>query len=144
MRYVGQNFELAIPVPHGQALPSGAWLKAAFLEAHQRKYGHHDPAADIEIINVRLSARKLRASANAPTFAPSQSRPAATSSGTRPVWFTADRPTETSFIDRAALVPGTAREGPLVITQFDATTLVPPGSRLSVAEDGSLQIEVDA
>jgi len=143
MRYVGQNFELAIPVPHGQGFPSGVWLKAAFLEAHQRKYGHHDPAADIEIINVRLSARKLRASASAPSFAPSQSRPAATSSGTRPVWFTADRPTETSFIDRAALTPGTALEGPLVITQFDATTLVPPGSRLSVAECGSLQIEVD-
>ena len=143
MRYVGQNFELAIPVPHGQGFPSGVWLKAAFLEAHQRKYGHHDTAADIEIINVRLSARKLRASASAPSFAPSQSRPAATSSGTRPVWFTADRPTETSFIDRAALTPGTALEGPLVITQFDATTLVPPGSRLSVAECGSLQIEVD-
>jgi len=142
MRYVGQNFELAIPVPHGQGFPSGAWLKAAFLEAHQRKYGHHDPAADIEIINVRLSARKVRASASAPTLAPSQSRPAATSSGTRPVWFTADRPTETTFIDRAALTPGTALEGPLVITQFDATTLVPPGSRLSVAECG-LQIEVD-
>jgi N-methylhydantoinase A len=143
MRYVGQNFELAIPVPHGQGFPSGAWLKAAFLEAHQRKYGHHDPAADIEIINVRLSARKVRASASAPTLAPSQSHPAATSSGTRPVWFTADRPTETTFIDRAALTPGTALEGPLVITQFDATTLVPPGSRLSVAECGSLQIEVD-
>jgi len=142
MRYVGQNFELAIPVPHGQGFPSGAWLKAAFLEAHQRKYGHHDPAADIEIINVRLSARKVRASASAPPLAPSQSRPAATSSGTRPVWFTADRPTETTFIDRAALTPGTALEGPLVITQFDATTLVPPGSRLSVAECG-LQIEVD-
>jgi N-methylhydantoinase A len=143
MRYVGQNFELAIPVPHGQGFPSAAWLKAAFLEAHQRKYGHHDPAADIEIINVRLSARKVRASASAPTLAPSQSHPAATSSGTRPVWFTADRPTETTFIDRAALTPGTALEGPLVITQFDATTLVPPGSRLSVAECGSLQIEVD-
>ena len=143
MRYVGQNFELAIPVPHGQGFPSGVWLKAAFLEAHQRKYGHHDTAADIEIINVRLSAHKVRASTSAPTFAPSQSRPAATSSGTGPVWFTADRPTETSFIDRAALTPGTALEGPLVITQFDATTLVPPGSRLSVAECGSLQIEVD-
>jgi hypothetical protein len=40
-------------------------------------------------------------------------------------------------------VAGTALEGPLVVTQFDATTLVPPGSRLLVAECGSLQIEVD-
>src|SRR5262249_51519167 len=29
MRYVGQNFELAIPVPQGQRLPPSAWLKSA-------------------------------------------------------------------------------------------------------------------
>jgi len=145
MRYVGQNFELAIAIPQGQGqgLPPSAWLKSAFLEAHQRKYGHHDPAAAIEIVNVRLSARKVRAGAKTHTFAPPQHSAAANSGGTRPVWFTADRPTETTFIDRGALAPGTALEGPLVVTQFDATTLVPPGSRLLVAECGSLQIEVD-
>jgi len=143
MRYVGQNFELAIPVPQGQGLPARGCLKRAFLEAHQRKYGHHDPAAAIEIVNVRLSARKTRASAKAATFAPPQSPTAATSGGGRPVWFTADQPTETTFIDRGALAPGMVLDGPFVVTQFDATTLVPPGSRLLVAECGSLQIEVD-
>ena len=97
----------------------------------------------IEIVNVRLSARKARAGTKIPAFAPAQHAAAAISGGTRPVWFTADRPTETTFIDRGALAPGTALEGPLVVTQFDATTLVPPGSRLLVAECGSLQIEID-
>jgi N-methylhydantoinase A len=143
IRYVGQNFELAIPLPQGPALPSSAWLKSAFLDAHQRKYGHHDASAAIEIVNVRLSARQARASMKFATFAPAQSPPAANCGRTRPVWFTADRPNETTFIDRSALVPGTALEGPFVVTQFDATTLVPPGSRLLVAECGSLQIEVD-
>ncbi|HEX2337117.1 MAG TPA: hydantoinase/oxoprolinase family protein, partial [Hyphomicrobiaceae bacterium] len=144
MRYVGQNFELAIPVPQGQGLPPRAWLKGAFLEAHQRKYGHHDPTAAIEIINVRLTARKARACAKAPTFAPTRSLPAADSGGTRLVWFSADRPTETTFIDRSALLPGTALEGPFVVTQFDATTLVPPRSRVLVRECGSLEIEVES
>jgi N-methylhydantoinase A len=143
IRYVGQNFELAIPLPQGPALPSSTWLKRAFLDAHQRKYGHHDASAAIEIVNVRLSARQARASTKSATFAPTQSPPAANCGRTRPVWFTADRPSETTFIDRSALVPGTALEGPFVVTQFDATTLVPPGSRLLVAECGSLQIEVD-
>ena len=40
------------------------------------------------------------------------------------------RPTDTTFIERSALAPGAVLEGPLVVTQFDATTLVPPGSRL--------------
>jgi N-methylhydantoinase A len=143
MRYVGQNFELAIRLPQGQSLPASGWLKSAFLEAHQRKYGHHDPAAAIEIVNVRLSARKVRARARSPSFAPTQFPPAANSGRTRRVWFSADRPTETTFLDRGVLVPGTALQGPLVITQFDATTLLPPGSRLMVAECGGLQIEVD-
>jgi len=129
---------------HGEGLPPTAWLKSAFLEAHQRKYGHHDPSAPIEIINVRLSARKGRASTGNGAGASRRSTPAPASSNTRPVWFAADRPTDTMFIDRSALAPGTTLAGPLVVTQFDATTLVPPGSRLSVAESGSLLIEVDA
>ena len=60
------------------------------------------------------------------------------------MWFIADRPTETSVIERGALLPGMALEGPVVVTQFDTTTLVPPGSRLLVANCGSLEIEVDA
>ena len=144
MRYVGQNFELAIPVPQGHGFPSSDWLKRAFLEAHQRKYGHHDPAAAIEIVNARLSARKARASAKRDSFAPPQYLPTANSRGTRPVWFIADRPTETTVIERNALLPGMALEGPVVVTQFDTTTLLPPGSRLLVANCGSLEIEVDA
>jgi N-methylhydantoinase A len=143
MRYVGQNFELAITVPQGQGLPTSAWLKGAFLEAHQRQYGHHDPTAAIEIVNVRMRARKARASANISTFKAPPHPPHLNSGDTRLVWFSADQPTETVCIDRGALVPGTALEGPFVVTQFDSTTLVPPGSRLLVAECGSLEIEVD-
>jgi N-methylhydantoinase A len=143
MRYVGQNFELAIPIPQGQGPPPAAWLRRAFLEAHQRKYGHHDPEAAVEVINVRLSARKGRARSTSGTRAPRPSTPAQASGGTRSVWFAADRPTDTRFIERSALTPGTLLEGPLVVTQFDATTLVPPGSRLTVESSGSLLIEVD-
>jgi N-methylhydantoinase A len=60
----------------------------------------------------------------------------------RPVWFAADKPTDTPFIERGSLAPGALLAGPMVVTQFDATTLVPPGSRLSVRECGSLLIEV--
>jgi N-methylhydantoinase A len=144
MRYVGQNFELAIPVPQGQGLPPAAWLKRAFLEAHQRKYGHHDPEAAVEVVNVRLSARNGRAGEGAGAGASRQSVLAPNASGTRPVWFVAEQPTDTRFIARDTLTAGAVLEGPLVITQFDATTLVPPASRVTVLESGSLLIEIDA
>jgi N-methylhydantoinase A len=142
MRYVGQNFELAIPIPPGAALPDASWLERAFLQAHQRKYGHHDPAAAIEIINMRLSARKVRARSTKDTRRSERpgSAPAAV---TAPVWFAAGNPVATQFVERDALPQGTMLEGPVVVTQFDATTLVPPGSRLSVEASGSLLIEVD-
>jgi N-methylhydantoinase A len=139
MRYVGQNFELAVPLPQGALLPDAEWLKRAFHDAHQRTYGHHDRAAAIEIINVRHTARKLPPTRhrNAPMPTAGVGTP-----GTRPVWFAADAPRATRFIERSALSPATVLEGPLVVTQFDATTLLPPGSRLSVEESGSMLIEV--
>jgi N-methylhydantoinase A len=143
MRYVGQNFELAIPVPPGRALPEPDWLQRAFLQAHQRKYGHHDPAAAIEIINVRLVARSAGAHASRSTRKSERAGPASCAAGTRPVWFAADQPIDTRFVDRGTMAPGTVLQGPVVVTQFDATTLVPPGSRLSIESSGSLLIEVD-
>ena len=143
MRYVGQNFELAIPVTQSKSLPPADWLKRAFLGAHQRKYGHHDPAATVEIINVRLTARKARARPGREPRSSRQTGLRPLSTTTRPVWFSADRPTDTGFVERSVLAAGDALKGPLVVTQFDATTLVPPGSQLSVDASGSLLIEVD-
>jgi len=142
MRYVGQNFELAIPIPQG-ALPAASWLRAAFLEAHQRKYGHHDPAAAIEIINVRLTARRPRARPSPEARKSVRAGPASHVGAAHPVWFAADKPIDTRFIERDALAAGMRMDGPVVVTQFDATTLVPPGSRLSVEASGSLLIEVE-
>jgi N-methylhydantoinase A len=142
MRYVGQNFELPIPVDEGVGLPPADTLRRAFLEAHQKKYGHHDPAAAIEIVNVRLSVRqsRTRTAREAPRAAGTRGMEAGS---VRPVWFEADRATDTRFVDRSALAPGAKLEGPMVITQFDATTLVPPGSLLTMEASGSLLIEVD-
>jgi N-methylhydantoinase A len=143
MRYVGQNFELPIPLPRGAGLPPGDELRCAFLAAHQRKYGHHDAAAPIEIVNVRLTARKprTRSSLRRDLRCASPSR-ASAAGGTRPVWFAASGAVDAPFLERSTLAPGMVLEGPAVITQFDATTLLPPGSRLRVEESGSLLIEV--
>lgn len=142
MRYIGQNFELPIPVDEGVGLPPADTLRRAFLEAHQKKYGHHDPAAAIEIVNVRLSVRqsRTRTAREAPRAAGTRGMEAGS---VRPVWFEADRATDTRFVDRSALAPGAKLEGPMVVTQFDATTLVPPGSLLTMEASGSLLIEVD-
>ena len=143
MRYVGQNFELAIPIPRGKTLPHPDWLKQAFLDAHQRKYGHHDPTAAIEIVNVRVTARKARTNLAGQRLGVRQVHSPPVSFITRPVWFSTNRPVDVPFIERSGLAPGMTLEGPLVVTQYDATTLVPPGCRLGVAEDGNIVIRLN-
>jgi N-methylhydantoinase A len=143
MRYVGQNFELAIPIPQGKSLPHPDWLRRAFLDAHQRKYGHHDPTAAIEIVNVRVTARKTPTGlvGQSPGARQIHSSPAAII--TRPVWFSTDRPIDVPLIERNGLAPGMTLEGPLIVTQYDATTLVPPDCRLGVEEDGNIVIKIN-
>jgi N-methylhydantoinase A len=143
MRYVGQNFELAIPIPPGKSLPRPDWLRRAFLDAHQRKYGHHDPTAAIEIVNVRVTARKAPSDLVGQSPGIRQVHSSPVSVITRPVWFSTDRPIDVPLIERNGLTPGMTLEGPLIVTQYDATTLVPPDCRLGVEEDGNIVIKIN-
>ncbi|HEX6141916.1 MAG TPA: hydantoinase/oxoprolinase family protein [Geminicoccaceae bacterium] len=61
--------------------------------------------------------------------------------GARPVRF-GERWMTTPVLARRALAPGTALEGPAVIQQLDATTLLEPGDRLEVDRLGNLLIEI--
>jgi N-methylhydantoinase A len=140
MRYVGQNYELGVSVAADERieLPNPERLKALFLAEHQAKYGYHDPAGRVEIVNVRLRAR-ASAPPGASRLRAAPSRPPAAS---HRVWFEAAGPVETAAVDRASLAPGARLSGPMIITQFDSTTLIPPGARADVDDALNIIIEV--
>lgn len=144
-RYVGQNFELAVPVASAPAqlaerLPSLSQLAAEFHRAHENAYGHasaHDP---IEIVNVRLSAaaklyREPDAKSAVASGAPS---PVAT----RQVYFSADDALAAPCYARTDLLPGHRIDGPAIIEQLDTTTPLYPGDRADVTADGHLIIAI--
>jgi N-methylhydantoinase A len=58
----------------------------------------------------------------------------------RPVWF-AGRPHRTTVLRRDRLGAGFAARGPLVVCEYSATTVVPPGWRLRVDAAGGLALE---
>src|SRR5258706_982237 len=61
MRYVGQSYEIDVPVELGWLAPGGgAPLLAAFHRAHQRAFGHADREAPAEIVNLRIQLRAER------------------------------------------------------------------------------------
>ena len=61
--------------------------------------------------------------------------------GSRPVWF-GDGFHDTPVYDRDALPIGVSIQGPAIVNQMDATTVVEPDSVMTVDEFGNLMIEV--
>jgi N-methylhydantoinase A len=147
-RYVGQNFELAVPVADGRMLgasdiPDAARMHAAFREVHENAYGYASQDDPVEIVNVRLSASaRLYREVSAPTERASATAP--TARDRRPVYFAAESSRETPIYTRADLRPGQHIMGPAIIEQLDTTTPVYPGDRAEVTPDGHLIITIDA
>ncbi len=129
LRYVGQGYELKIPIPDGtlddEAL-SGVWEK--FHEAHQREYGHCFRESAIEVVNVRVSGigampkiQKLNAP-NKGTMDQARIR-------TGDCVFRVEgdlRTVETTFYRRDHLPIGEPIPGPAIVLQKDSTTVIPP------------------
>jgi N-methylhydantoinase A len=89
------------------------------------------------VVNCRLKAVGPTDRPDAPFVSPSGTpRPRAT----RPVHFDTGWH-ETPVFDRAALPTATTLTGPAVIDEMSATTLLPPGWRLTVDPAGNLLLE---
>lgn len=135
-RYRGQNYEISVPVELGRPL-SLSELVQGFHQAHQHKYGYHNPQQAIELVNCRLTAWGRRP---APVEVGLLSeRPQGLPAGWRSIQFAAD-PQPTPIYRRETLFPGAPLAGPLVVEQLDATTVVPPGWFLEVDALGNLHL----
>lgn len=148
-RYVGQNFELAVPVASDATLgsadvPNVADLNAAFNKAHEVAYGYASATDPVEIVNVRLSASaKLHQFEDKPPVSGDPSTPTPRDRR-NVVFFDPDTPLETRIYDRAEMRPGQRIAGPAIIEQMDTTTPVYPGDTAEMTPDGHLIIKIDA
>ncbi len=144
MRYVGQNYELQVDIDDDDARePTVEALSKRFFAQHEQSYGYHNAQDPIEIVNYRLRALgRLRRPPEPPVAAAAD--PAPPLAARRPVTFAAGGTIETAQIERDQLHPGHRIEGPAVIEQLDATTLLHPGDRLVVDGNLNLIVEVGA
>ena len=147
-RYVGQNFELAVPIADGTTLsasdmPDVEALNLAFHRAHDQAYGYASDTDPVEVVNVRLSASaKLHAFEDKPPVTGDTGKPPVRDR--RNVFFVADRSVETRIYDRADMRPGQRVEGPAILEQMDTTTPVYPGDVAEMTADGHLIITINA
>jgi len=129
LRYRGQGFELNVA--------HSARSIADFHALHQQRYGYSDPARELEVVTLRL--RATLASRVQPRFAPPRAR--ATRRARARVLFDG-RAQQTTIVARDALRPGRVLRAPAIITEYSATTVVPPGFRFRVDRAGNLLLEV--
>ncbi|PYM36510.1 MAG: methylhydantoinase [Candidatus Rokuibacteriota bacterium] len=141
-RYLGQGYELTVPVPAG-ALDAAALgkVRAGFDEVYAARYGYASPREPVEIVTWTLSAiggSPRIALAKAATRGGDGAR-----KGSRRAWFPETRGwTETPVWDRYALAAGTRVEGPAIVEERESTTVLPPGAAATVDDYASLIVEV--
>ncbi len=142
MRYVGQNYELPVLISasaDAPVLPATDALKESFFDAHLRSYGYVDRDAPVEVMNVRLKAVSPLTQASGRL---STTQGSATPEAMQDVWFTSDAALPTPVYNRTTMPAGTSFTGPAIITQFDATTVVPPDVTLHVDDALNLILEL--
>ena len=135
MRYVGQNYELQVDT-HG-GLEN---LAANFFTIHERNYGYHNPDDPVEVVNIRITAiGALHSPGDAIAKEPTED---GVPEQMRPVWFDGNLPMNTPVYDRVTLSAGQKLEGPAVIEQLDATTLLGPGDRCRVDDMANILVDL--
>ncbi|MFH1796332.1 MAG: hydantoinase/oxoprolinase family protein [Pseudomonadota bacterium] len=128
LRYHGQGGEIAIPWAGTREA-----TEAAFSTEHHALYGFTLDQA-IELVTLRVEATGMTAQPPSIRLAPS----CAFAAYARTQVHFADGTCEVPLVDRAALGAGASFAGPVVLTQLDTTTLVPPGWTGHVHESGAI------
>ena len=110
----------------------------AFGAAHERNYGFRAPVDEpVELMALSVMARGIPERPRLPERIP----PArADVPACRRAWFAEGGWTETEVVDRAGLATS-ARSGPLLVQEYDATCLVPRGWAASVDGFGNIRLE---
>lgn len=136
LRYLGQAYELKLPVDLPALLSAGPGaLIADFHAAHALRYGHASND-EIELVNYRLVASVAQQDV-APGPRDSDHPEPVLEQGSL---FADGDWCEAIFCQRDALPPGFEQAGPAVVEEHTATTYVPGGWRLTVDDVGNLHI----
>src|SRR5262249_32035044 len=130
---------LIVPVPDGPIdARMVAHLEEAFGQEHERAYGHRaGPEEPVELVAIQLIGAGLRERMLPQSGAAVAE---ATRQTSRRAYFGEQGWLDTPVLARADLRGG--RAGPLIVEEYDATCLVPPGARAELDAAGNIVIEL--
>jgi N-methylhydantoinase A len=141
-RFLGQGFELVVPLPDGPYDDSDATrraLQAAFENAYRDKFALTPPDVPVEFINIRVAVRAPVAGGDVATQDRVHAATGAAFKGTRPAYFPEHGGfTETAVYARERLVAGDQIAGPAVVEEEGSTLVIGPGAVAHVAPSGNI------
>ncbi len=138
LRYVGQSYELEVPLTRVLDATCVAQAVTAFHTAHQQVYGHSRPTHPVEFVNLRSVHSAPLPRPQLTVQAPGSSLDAARK-GMRPAYFDEYQAYRDTPIYQRDLLPlGAQFDGPAIVEQPDTTTVVYPGFTCRVDDAGNL------
>jgi N-methylhydantoinase A len=132
LRYRGQGYELNLPLTKN--------LLRDFEKEHQRRYGYVHAGREVEIVTLRLRAVLRTRSADAKTAGAVGVAGKESASSTRVLFDGHGLPAR--VYERDQLRARKSYRGPAIVTEYSATTVVPPGKRFRIDKAGNLLIEM--
>ena len=145
MRYVGQGFEIVVPVPGGRLGPGlEEELASTFSETYEALFGRTLTDVPVETITWRLSASEppprpdIRFSAAGSGDYPRGVK------GERQVLLTEEgRYVDCPVFDRYRLEPGAAVDGPAIVEERESTVFVGPDARCTIDDHLNLVMSLE-
>ena len=139
LRYTGQTHELNIAIPRPYTESVHSRLSELLAERHRREFGHAPgPETPVEMVNLRVSGiGRLDHPALPVVSAAPPPEPTTWRGVYHRSWL------HTPVYWRDGIGRGTRIEGPCIVEQLDATTLIPPGWGAEVDAIGSMVLRPD-
>ena len=134
LRYRGQSYELNLALSNN--------LLIDFEKEHRRRYGYTHPNREIELVTLRLRAVLKTSNIHAGSAAHGHSDRAKLgrrSPTEAPILFDGKKQKTRSY-SREDLLPNRIYRGSAIITEYSATTVIPPGRRFRVDEASNVII----
>jgi N-methylhydantoinase A len=144
LRYVGQGFELQIPIEgiNLQNKKSKDQIMMRFNEKHQSIYGYILEDEEVELVNIRLNSLGLIEKPRLMKIIDGSKKPKSDAQQeSREVYFEEFKGFKlTPIYSREKLLAKNEIIGPVIIEQYDTTTVVPPNWKAKVDSFGLIHL----
>jgi N-methylhydantoinase A len=139
MQFQGQSHLLGVSLPTSEVTIND--LRALFAKAYWHRFQVELPELHPVLVNLHTAVIGSRKVVPIEALDPHAAAETTSASGSRPVWFDG-RWLQTTVYQREHLSTGQRLDGPAIIEQLDATTVIEPPDRARIDSCGNVIVEI--